>query len=103
MGPAGPQGPPGPAGGGAFRADATGTFGSSGAFTAILPPAATANGTLPAISCYVSSNGQTWLAVAQVPASSSSTYCGITGVGSEPGITIINGTPGWQFYLIASW
>jgi hypothetical protein len=104
MGPAGPAGPPGPAGGGASRADATGTFGSSGSFTGLLPAAATANGTIPAISCYVSSNGETWLAVAQVPASSNSTYCGLTGIStSSPGITIINGTPGWRYYLIASW
>lgn len=108
MGPAGPQGPPGPVGpgggSGSSRADVTGTFGSSGSFTGLLPTAAVSGGTLPNIACYVSSNGQTWLAVAQIPLVSSDTYCGITGIGTgSPGITILNGTPGWRYYLIAVW
>jgi len=106
MGPAGPAGPPGPAGpGGALnRADATGVFGSSGGFTGLLPAVATAGGSLPAIACYVSDDGTTWLGVAQVPATSNGTFCGLTGIGSAtPGLTIINGPPGWHYYLIAVW
>ena len=106
QGPVGPQGPPGPQGaaGAVNRADATGTFGSSGSFTGLLPASATANGRIPAISCYISSDGRTWLAVAQVPSSSFGSYCGLTGIGTtSPGITILNGTPGWFYYLIAVW
>lgn len=106
MGPAGPQGPPGPVGatGAVNRADATGIFGSSGSFTGLLPASAVSGGTLPSIACYVSSDGITWLAVAQVPPSSSGTFCGLTGIGSgSPGITIVQGTPGWRYYLIAVW
>jgi hypothetical protein len=106
QGPAGPQGPPGPQGpaGSLNRADASGTFGSSGSFTGLLPASATANGRVPAISCYTSSDSRTWLAVAQIPSSSLQTYCGLTGIGTaSPGITIVNGNPGWYYYLIAVW
>lgn len=106
QGPAGPAGPPGPQGpaGAVNRADASGVFGSSGSFTGLLPASATAGGRVPAISCYISSDARTWLAVAQVPSSSFATYCGLTGIGTaSPGITIINGTPGWYYYLIAVW
>jgi hypothetical protein len=106
QGPAGVAGPPGPQGptGSLNRADASGVFGGGGAFTGLLPASATASGRVPAISCYISSDAHTWLAVAQVPSSSFGTYCGLTGIGtSSPGITIINGTPGWFYYLIAVW
>jgi hypothetical protein len=84
------------------RYEISGTFGSSGSFTGLLPAAATAGGRLPAIACYISTGTTTWLSVAQVPATSSGTYCGLTGVGSStPGVTILNGTPGWNYYLIA--
>jgi hypothetical protein len=106
QGPVGPQGPPGPQGvaGALNRADATGVFGSSGSFTGLLPASATANGHVPVISCYISSDARTWLAVAQIPASSVAPYCGLTGIGTaSPGITLINGTPGWAYYVIAVW
>lgn len=106
QGPVGPVGPPGPQGapGSVNRADASGTFGASGSFTGLLPASATANGRVPAISCYISSDARTWLAVAQVPANSFGTFCGLSGIGtSSPGITIVNGTPGWFYYLIAVW
>jgi hypothetical protein len=106
QGPAGPQGPPGPQGpaGAVNRADASGVFGSSGTFTGLLPVSATAGGRVPAISCYVSSDSRTWLAVAQTPSSGLAAYCGLTGIGtSSPGITIINGPSGWFYYLIAVW
>lgn len=94
QGPAGPLGPQGPVGA-VNRADATGTFGGSGSFTGLLPASATANGRVPAISCYIILDARTWLAVAQTPASSFATYCGLTGIGTaSPGITIVNGTPG---------
>ena len=106
QGPAGPQGLPGPAGpaGAVNRADGTGVFGSSGAVTLTLPSGATAGGRVPAIACYISNTGQTWLAVAQIPATASGTYCGLTGIGtSTPSITFVNGTPGWFYYAIAVW
>ena len=73
----GPAGPPGPQGatGAVNRADGTGVFGSSGSVTLFLPAAATAAGRVPAIACYISSTAEAWLAVAQVPATLSGTYC----------------------------
>jgi hypothetical protein len=86
------------------RADLTGVFGSSGSATGLLPPSATAGGSVPVIACYTSSNGQTWLAVAQTPESSGWVFCGLSGIGTaSPGITILNGIPGWRYYLIAVW
>lgn len=106
-GPAGPQGPTGPAGPSgpaANRMQATGRFDASGTFTMPLPASAFANNTLPIIACYVSTNQQTWISVAQVPISASDTFCGITGVGTAArGITIINGIENDYYYLVAVW
>jgi hypothetical protein len=97
------QGPPGPVGppGASNRWVMTGTIGESGSTTGILPSAAVAGDGLPAIACYISSNGVTWLAVAQIPSTLSGPSCGITGVGTSPGITLINVPTGWFYYLIA--
>jgi collagen type VII alpha len=106
QGPQGAAGPPGPQGaaGAVNRADATGVFNSSGSFTGLLPAGATAGGRVPVIACYTSSDGRTWLAVAQVPPSSTGTFCGLSGIGtSTPGITMVNGIPGWFYYIIAVW
>lgn len=84
------------------RAVSTGVFGVSGSFTGIFPAAAVAGGNIPAIACYISNDGMTWLAVAQSPSVASATFCGLTGIGTAtPGITIINGPVGWFYYLIA--
>lgn len=100
QGPAGPQGPPGSSN----YHYATGTFSASGSFTGLLPASAVSGGRLPAIACYVSETGQTWLSVSYVPTSTGATFCGLTGIGtSSPGITIINGPIGWKYYLIAVW
>lgn len=72
-----PQGAPGAVN----RFESSGTFGSSGSFTGILPASATAGGRLPAIACYISSSTTTWLSAAQVPSTSSGRYCGLTGIG----------------------
>lgn len=104
QGPTGPAGPPGPQGapGAVNRYEISGTFGSSGSFTGLLPAAATVGGRLPAIACYINNGTSAWLAVAQIPSTTSGTYCGLTGIGTAtPGVTIINGTPGWNYYLIA--
>jgi hypothetical protein len=110
IGPAGPQGiqgPPGPAGpsgGGANRADFTGTIGSSGSISINLPSAAVANGSVPVVACYISDVGQTWLAVAQLPATTTWPYCGIVGIGTTtPRVNMINITPGYRYYIIAVW
>ena len=98
-----PPGPVGPAGA-LNRADLTGTIGSSGAVTALLPPSAVAGGRVPVIACYIGSTTQTWLAVAQIPATSTGAFCGLTGIGTaSPGITLINVTAGWNYYIIAVW
>lgn len=83
---------------------ATGRFDASGTFTMPLPPSAVANNTLPFIACYVSTNQQTWISVAQVPISPSDTYCGVTGIGTpNPGVTIINGVQNDYYYILAVW
>jgi len=47
---------------------------------------------------------ETWISVAQIPLSSSDTYCALTGIGrSLPGVTIVNGVEGDFYYLIAVW
>lgn len=106
QGPQGPAGPPGPVGpaGAVNRGDLTGVVGSSGSVTAVLPASAVANGRVPVIACYIGSTTQTWLAVAQVPPTSNGAFCGLTGIGtSTPGITLVNATPGWNYYIIAVW
>jgi len=83
---------------------ATGRFDATGTFTMPLPASAVANGQLPIIACYVSTNQQTWISVAQVPVSASDTYCGVTGIGtSSPGVTLINGLVNDYYYIVAIW
>lgn len=101
-GPAGPQGPAGPAGL-VNRVESSGTFDAGGAFSLPLPAAATANGRLPFVACWISTDNSTWLSVSQVPASSSDVYCGVTTVGATRSITIVNGVAGWRYYLLAMW
>jgi hypothetical protein len=63
-----------------------------------------ANGRVPVIACYISSDQKTWLAVAQTPSVSPFPFCGLTGIGTTtPAITIVNATPGMFFYMIAVW
>jgi hypothetical protein len=82
----------------------SGRFDATGMFTLPLPAGAVANGTLPFIACYVSTNQQTWISVAQVPISASDTYCAVTGIGSgTPGVTIINGIQNDYYYILAVW
>lgn len=112
QGPAGPQGaqgvqgPPGPAGqpGSLNRVDYTGTIDASGAVSVVLPSASVANGKVPAIACYTSSNRVTWLAVAQTPSVSGFVFCGLTGIGTtSASVTLVNGIPGYAYYIIATW
>ena len=53
----------------------------------------------------MSDNARTWLAVAYVPAATSTApFCGLTGIGTgAPGVTIIQGFHNWFYYLIAVW
>jgi hypothetical protein len=106
QGPQGIPGPPGPVGpaGALNRGDLTGVIGSTGAVTASLPASAVAGGRVPVIACYIGQTTETWLAVAQVPPTSNGAFCGLTGIGtSTPGITLVNVTPGWNYYIIAVW
>jgi hypothetical protein len=106
QGPQGVQGPPGPAGspGSLNRVDFTGTLNSSGAVTVPLPAASVANGKVPVIACYMSSNRVTWLAVAQTPSESGFVFCGLTGIGTtSPSVTLVDGVPGYAYYIIATW
>jgi hypothetical protein len=101
-GPAGPQGPVGPAGV-VNRVESSGTFDASGVFSLPLPAAATANGRLPFVACWISTDNSTWLSVSQVPAASGDVYCGLTATGTTRAITIVNGVAGWRYYLLAMW
>lgn len=105
-GPAGPVGAVGPAGAAATtnRAELSGVIPANGTVNAGLPAAAVAGSKLPVIGCWVSDVGATWLQVADTPGSVSETYCGLNGIGTaSPAITLVNGTPGWRFYLVAMW
>lgn len=102
QGPAGPQGPTGPAGV-VNRVDATGVFDPSGTFSLPLPAAATANGRMPFVACWVSVDGNTWLSVSQVPATEDDVYCGVTTAAASRAVTITNGVAGWRYYLLAMW
>lgn len=105
QGPQGAQGLPGPAGppGSLNKATASGIIGASGSVTLILPAASVANG-LPAIACYITADGHTWLSVAQTPSVTGFPACGIGGIGtSTPAIVFVNVTPGWGYYAIAAW
>jgi len=106
QGPQGPIGPPGPQGpaGAVNRADYSGLFDASGIVTGLLPASSTAGGRVPVIACYISEFGVTWLAVAQVPSDLTFPFCALVNIGSSaPGVRIVNGIPGWRFYMIAVW
>lgn len=108
IGPAGPQGIPGPqgpagSGGGTGGGSSVthwygqGVIGASGGVSVALP-VSLADGALPVLSCYVSADGKTWLAVDHV--SSTGSFCGITGIGTaNPSVTIIEAIPGWYWYV----
>lgn len=106
MGPAGATGPAGPQGpeGAVNKAVATGVFDASGSFSATLPEDSYADGSLPVFACYVSSDGEVWLAVTTA-VSADRTFCGLGGFGpgETPQLVILNGTPGWHYYLIVVW
>lgn len=108
IGPAGPQGIPGPqgpagSGGGTDGGSSVthfygqGVIGSSGGVSVALPVSLPADA-LPVLSCYISSDGKTWLAIDHV--SSTGAVCGITGIGTaSPAVTIIRVNPGWYWYV----
>ncbi|HET8778005.1 MAG TPA: hypothetical protein VFN76_10130 [Candidatus Limnocylindria bacterium] len=78
--------------------------GSSGGVVGILPAESVANGHVPVIACYVSDDGETWLAVAQTPSSSTLPFCGLARIGTTtPSVVLTRATPGWFYYLIAVW
>lgn len=105
QGPAGPTGPQGPAGpaGVVNRQEASGIFDATGTYSMPLPAAASANGRLPFVACWVSIDNNTWLSVSQVPATAADLFCGITTSGTTRSITITNGVSGWRYYLLAMW
>ena len=102
QGPAGPTGPQGPAGL-VNRMESSGVFDGSGSFVMSLPAASVANNRLPFVACWISTDGRTWLSVSQAPATNGDIYCGLTGIGTSPAVTITNGVGGWRYYLLAMW
>lgn len=109
QGPVGPAGPPGPAGpqgpqgqpgeGSAIRLVATGQVGETGGVLIGLPAGTDADD-LPATTCYISPDRQTWLVVDHLPPDESEPYCGLVGIGTAtPGLALVNVTPGWYYYV----
>jgi hypothetical protein len=104
MGPAGPQGPQGPQGlpgaagapGVGTRATFVQTIGLSRSVTVELPTAVGTDPTkIPALSCYVSSDGQTWLGVND-GYSGTAPYCGVQFNASSRWVAVMNqGPAGW--------
>jgi hypothetical protein len=71
---------------------------------AALPASSVSGGRVPVIACYVSDVGNTWLAVAQIPADEFSPFCGLTGIGgASPAIAMVNVPVGYRYYIIAVW
>lgn len=107
-GPAGPQGaqglpgPQGPAGaaGTGTRLNYYGVINSSGSAVALLPYEAGSDPSMPpAIACYMSSNGQTWLVVGDAYSSTSS-YCGAVFSGGRWSVVLNRGIPGWYAAMV---
>lgn len=106
QGPAGQQGPPGPAGppGSLNRFEATGRNISAANVFIDIPLAAAADGRVPGLACYISSDRITWLATAYTPASTASPYCGLTGIGTgAPRVSLVSTPIGYYYYVIVVW
>lgn len=89
QGPAGPQGPQGEPGPGALVYTAQGTLNSQGGAMIGLPASVVNELGIPAVSCWLSSNGQTWLAIDHTPNETGWPFCGVGGIGtSSPGVAI---------------
>ena len=97
-GPAGPTGPQGPSGL-VNRSEATGLFDASGSYTMTLPSASVANNKLPFVACWMSIDGKTWISVSQAPAIAGDVFCGLTGIGTVPGVTIVPTAVPWLITL----
>ncbi len=96
-GPPGPQGEPGE--GSAVRLVALGQIGETGGVLIGLP-AGTDEEDLPATTCYISPDRQTWLIVDHLPAGEEDPYCALVGIGTaNPGLVLVNVTPGWHYYI----
>jgi hypothetical protein len=109
MGPPGPQGqtgatgPAGPAGA-LNRFEASGTVASTANVFIDLPAAAVAGGRVPAIACYISADRTTWLATAQLPALTTTPYCGMIGLGTAtPRISLVSTPVNYYYYVIVVW
>jgi len=99
-GPAGVPGPQGPAGaeGPGTRITFTGTIDANGTGAAQLPAAAGSAVNLPAIGCYVSDDGQTWLVVAFD--SSAEIACAVTAGAGGLVAGVIGAPPGWRYTIV---
>jgi len=113
-GPAGPQGAqgpvgqPGPAGvpgptGALNRADFTGLTDANGAAVVSPPAAAFATGKLPFVACYVSSDGLTWLSVAQTPSFSNVPFCGLSGTGVTSEVVLVHASANEHYDIVVGW
>ena len=100
-GPEGPQGPAGPAGeeGPGTRITFTGVIGTSGGAVAVLPPAAGTAANLPALACYISEDGQTWLVLAVD--TNADAACGIGANAAGQLAAVMTGVPvGWRYTFV---
>lgn len=84
------------------RVDLTGRVTSDGIMLIPLPAAVTANGRVPLFACYLSPQGQNWLAVSHQPASGTDVpYCMLAGVGTTSGVSMaLVRAPLNYFYVI---
>ncbi len=59
---------------------------------------------MPTLSCFISTDKNTWLDVADTPTLSTFVFCGITGATTAaPSVSLINAPPGDFYYVIVTW
>ena len=102
----GPEGPPGPAGedGSALVYTAQGTLNASGTAVIALPADVVAEHGPPAVSCWVSSTGETWLPVDHTPTTENWPWCGYSNPSdADPAIVFVSssGFSGYHYFMRA--
>lgn len=101
-GPEGPMGPPGPEGeaGPGTHITFTGQFDEDGNATVSLPAEAGTIDNLPVISCYESSDGETWGVIADGWDDSDSTVCMVNeNSDGSLNVVLIRGVPDWYYFV----
>lgn len=103
----GPEGPPGPAGEDGESAlvyTAQGTLDASGTGVASLPADVVEEHGPPAVSCWISSTGETWLAVDHTPRTDGWPFCAYSNPADRgPAVVIVSssGFSGYHYFVRA--